>query len=161
MKVSELLQLQEFLPDGFSSEQAPAAAEVFGKMSNSLAPGGRVVVIDYGLDALEFFKPERSNGTLLGYRAHKMLNDPLAIPGEQDLTAQVNFTVLREAGGKSGLRTEMYGTQEKFLTGVIQDAEKLGVAAELIGGRYLQARTLLHPQHMGRSFRVLVQQRPM
>ena len=99
-------------------------------------------------------RPERTHGTLRAYRGHTVNDDLLASPGEQDLTAHVNFAVLQAAGEAAGLRTVELSSQERFLT---------RVAAELPGGWTAadtrQLRTLVHPGHLGRAFRVLVQER--
>ena len=99
-------------------------------------------------------RPERTRGTLRAYRGHVVSDDLLASPGEQDLTAHVNFAVLQAAGEAAGLRTVELSSQERFLA---------RVAAELPpdwpAERTRQLRTLVHPGHLGRAFRVLVQER--
>lgn len=72
---------------------------------------GYLLLIDYGHDAHRLFGDAHRSGTLRAYRRH--LVDPptgpwggpawLDRPGEQDLTAQVDFTAVRRAAELEGL----------------------------------------------------------
>jgi SAM-dependent MidA family methyltransferase len=150
---AELAALIETLPDGFILELSPAAEAWWSAAAQALSRGW-LVAFDYGFAAGEQVRPERTHGTLRAYRGHTVNDDLLASPGEQDLTAHVNFAVLQAAGEAAGLRTVELSSQERFLT---------RVAAELPGGWTAadtrQLRTLVHPGHLGRAFRVLVQER--
>jgi SAM-dependent MidA family methyltransferase len=104
--------------------------------------------------------PERSAGTLRGYQRHEAISDVLANPGDQDLTAHVNFTRLCQVGEGAGLATEGLFSQEEFLTRIAAPALKgdnsLGPWTPQ---NTRQFQTLTHPAHLGRAFRVLVQSR--
>jgi SAM-dependent MidA family methyltransferase len=152
-------QLEPVLPDGFVVEQAPAAEAWWKAAAGSLA-AGRLVAIDYGLTAEEFFRPERCNGTLRAYHQHHPAKDLLANAGEQDLTAHVNFSAIEVAGESAGLKTEAFLTQPQFLTSVLADAVKHGAFGGWDASQVRQFQTLTHPDHLGRAFRVLVQGRP-
>ena len=118
-------------------------------------------MIDYGGSATDVYGPHRMHGTLLAYRGHRVVSDPYADVGTQDLTAHVDFTsVEREARG-SGLDVLGRTTQAEFLTGL-----GLGELLRDIGSdpgtspqAYATARAsvlrLLDPRHLGR-FNVLV-----
>ena len=119
-----------------------------------------MLTLDYGLEASEFFLPQRANGTLRGYHRHRFADDVLAQPGEQDLTAQVNFTALQLAGEAAGLRTEAFARQSQWLTGVMaRTGETPSGFASWDTARVRQFQTLTHPEHLGRAFSVLVQRR--
>ena len=78
-------------------------------------------------------------------------------PGQQDITAHVNFTQLQRAGERAGLRTEGLTDQARFLTRIaVQAAEKAG-AGRWSSEQVRQFQTLAHPEQLGRAFRVLVQ----
>jgi SAM-dependent MidA family methyltransferase len=114
--------------------------------------------LDYGLEAEEFFAPHRADGTLRAYHRHHLTADVLANPGEQDLTAHVNFTAIGNAGEAAGLKTELDEAQSKFLTRIATRAwEKGSNFGEWTAAHTRQFQTLTHPEHMGRAFRVLVQ----
>ncbi len=151
--------LLDLLPDGFVTEVSPAAQEWWSRAARALEQGW-LMTCDYGLDALQFFTPERREGTLRSYFQHRMVADVLAQPGKQDITAQVNFSALQQAGELSGLKTGFTGSQEQFLVQILRDTEAGALAFEpWTPPRIREFKTLTHPQHFGRSFRVLVQQR--
>jgi SAM-dependent MidA family methyltransferase len=74
-----------------------------------------LLFIDYGDETEELFAGHRMDGTLLCYYKHRAHNDPYAVPGEQDLTAHVNFSHIRKSAINSGCKELWYGTQKKFL----------------------------------------------
>jgi SAM-dependent MidA family methyltransferase len=151
--------LLNVLPDGFTTEICPAAENWWRAAADSLRCG-KLLMFDYGLTAEEFFKPERSRGTLRAYQRHHVSDDLLADVGGQDLTAHVNFSAIQSAGEAAGLKTETFVTQSKFLT---QIAGKIWKATSEFGewtpAHTRQFQTLTHPEHLGRPFRVLVQSR--
>ncbi len=152
-------ELADILPDGFTTEVCPAAQHWWRAAAGAL-PRGKVMAIDYGLTAEEFLMPERKDGTLRGYYRHRSSSDVLACPGEQDLTAHVNFSVIRAAGESAGLRTDVFQTQAQFLTAIAASAWKEESSfGEWTPKRTRQFQTLTHPEHLGQSFRVLVQSR--
>jgi len=115
---------------------------------------------DYGLAGDEWLRPERASGTLRAYAGHRISGDILASPGDQDITAHVNFSVLRQTGEGAGLRTEGVVRQSKFLTDIFQ--RRLAGAAglgEWTAAQLRQFQTLTHPEHLGHRFRVLLQAR--
>jgi len=153
-------ELLGVLPDGFTTEACPAA-ERWWRMAAGALKCGKLLAIDYGLSAEEFFSPERKAGTLRGYQQHRSSSDVLTNPGGQDITAHVNFTAIRAAGESAGLSTETFLTQAQFLTGIAGRAwQEPGAFGEWTPERTRQFHTLTHPEHLGRSFRVLVQERP-
>jgi SAM-dependent MidA family methyltransferase len=152
-------ELLAVLPDGFTTELCPLAEKWWGSAANALR-GGRLLTLDYGLLAEEFFSPQRPNGTLRAYRHHKFCDDFLADPGEQDITAHVNFSQIQAAGEESGLKTERFVAQMEFLVGIAKhfwaEAEPQGLWT---AQRNRELQTLIHPEHLGRAFRVLEQSR--
>ena len=77
---------------------------------------GFLLTIDYGDTARELYTPYRGHGTLASYFRHQFTEQPLARPGEQDLTAHVNFTALIQAERQNGLRLATLTTQRQWLT---------------------------------------------
>jgi SAM-dependent MidA family methyltransferase len=151
--------LLEVLPDGFTTEISPAAENWWRKAAGVLKQG-KMLAIDYGLADEEFFTPERKEGTLRAYRRHQLTNDVLASPGEQDITAHVNFTAIQSAGEAVGLKTETFLGQAKFLTQIAERTwKRADVFGEWTSKRTRQLQTLTHPEHLGRPFRVLIQSR--
>ena len=67
---------------------------------------GLVVTCDYGFAGGRLYDLRaRPHGTLAAYRRHRVHRDVLAEVGEQDLTAHVDFDLLREVGESEGLAT--------------------------------------------------------
>lgn len=150
--------LVDVLPDGFTMETSPAAENWWREAAGILARG-KLVAIDYGFTADEMFSPGRTRGTLRAYHRHRITDDLLANPGEQDLTAHVNFSAIQQAGEEVGLKTEAFCTQPQFLTRILQKAVADESFSRLDARQVRQFQTLTHPEHLGRAFRVLVQSR--
>jgi SAM-dependent MidA family methyltransferase len=151
-------ELLAVLPDGFCTEVCSAAVEWWRRGALALR-AGKLLAFDYGLTTEQFFTPERSNGTLRAYHRHHATLDVLDRAGEQDITASVNFSAIREAGESAGLATETFETQAQFLTEIVARLAKDPAFKEWLGPRVRQFQTLVHPEHLGQSFRVLVQSR--
>ena len=66
---------------------------------------GYVVFIDYGEEASILYSHSQRNGTLRSFRSQQAVFDPFEAVGDQDLTADVDFTALRKAGEKAGLQS--------------------------------------------------------
>lgn len=147
--------MRAVLPDGFTLEVRPAATAWWTLASRALGPGW-LVAIDYGFDAADALRPERPGGTVRAYARQRAADDVLAEPGRQDLTAHVNFAALIAAGERAGLRTEGLFSQAAFLVeGLRADTP----AARWTAAQRRQFQTLVHPQHLGERFKVLVQSR--
>jgi SAM-dependent MidA family methyltransferase len=147
------------LPDAYTVEISPAA-EQWWRTAAAVLAQGKLLTFDYGFTSDEQFLPERLNGTLRAYHRHQATNDLLAYPGEQDLTAHVNFSAIQTAGESVGLKTETFSTQSQFLTRVVEKIFKQPESfGEWSAKQTRQFQTLTHPDHLGRAFRVLVQSR--
>jgi len=151
--------LLNVLPDGFILELSPHAADWWRKAASTLR-NGQLLTFDYGFTVSEFLAPGRSRGTLRAYLQHRASENILARPGEQDITAHVNFSQLQAAGEGSGLKTAAFSTQARFLTSIAK-AMWSGASGNLTPTpqQTRQFQTLTHPTHLGQSFRVLVQSR--
>ena len=77
---------------------------------------GFVLTIDYGRPAEELYSAaERFRGTLTTFASHLQTDRPLESVGQQDMSAQVDFTTLARAGAQAGLDLLGYATQASFL----------------------------------------------
>ncbi len=125
---------------------------------------GFVVTIDYGDLADRLYTPDRPQGTLLAYKGHRASQNFFSAPGEQDLTAHVNFSALIDAGREASLELTGFTTQERFLM-ALGEEDQFGALSEpetderkKLGAR-LKLKRLIHPEGMGGIFKVLVQHR--
>jgi SAM-dependent MidA family methyltransferase len=85
---------------------------------------GFILTIDYGDKAAALYTRYRRRGTLACYFRHQMHERPLVRPGEQDITAHVNFSALIHEGRRHGLRLNRFTTQRLWL-------ESLGIYEEM------------------------------
>jgi SAM-dependent MidA family methyltransferase len=123
---------------------------------------GFVLVIDYGREARELYDEHHMRGTLLAYSDHRASEDFYHAPGEQDLTAHVNFAALDLWGRDSGLIRTGLTSQTNFLLSL---AHRSGFAdldpngADEVGKlrTRLQFKSLIYPEGMGETFQVMVQ----
>lgn len=134
---------------------------------------GLIVTFDYGLPQTKLFRGRmRRFGTAAAYSRHRVSRDLLVNPGEQDLTAHINFDDLRLTGERQGFVTRFFDIQAKFLLAlgaaehellkpigeVTVDNAEDGIA--LLEARD-DARRLILPDGIGADIRVLVQERGM
>lgn len=139
------------LPAGYQTEVCLEAPDWIADLSTRLERGF-VLAIDYGYPRDEYYRPERSEGTLSAYASHQREPNPLARPGEIDLTTHVDFTSLVERGEQAGLRVRGFTDQHHFMVGL----GKLHFTDGVTAPREVNAfKVLMHPNFMGRSFKVL------
>ncbi len=152
-------ELAAVLPDGFTTEISPAASSWWREAARSLADGV-LMTLDYGMCGDEFLVPERRAGTVRAYLRHRVSADVLNSPGEQDITAHVNFSALQQTGESEGLKTVRLATQRSLLTDVFERVVKRPEDFQpWTPSAIRQFQTLTHPEHLGRSFKVLIQRR--
>ncbi len=151
------------MQEGQHAEAGLEACDWIGEIGRRLKRG-YVLTIDYGHPAADLFDEHHMRGTLLAYQNHRASEDFYALPGEQDLTAHVNFTALESWGKRAGLETAGFTSQTAFLLALGEGNEFADLydegqsEAERTKAR-LQLKTLIHPEGMGERFRVLIQRR--
>ncbi|HYM08432.1 MAG TPA: SAM-dependent methyltransferase [Terriglobales bacterium] len=121
---------------------------------------GMIIAVDYGYTRQEQLSG-RHRGTLMAYRQHSALLNPYDAPGEQDLTAHVNFTALSAAAEENGMQAQPLVTQSQFLMGIgeanqFADAFEDCVLPQERAKVALQLKHLVTPAGMGETFHVLV-----
>jgi SAM-dependent MidA family methyltransferase len=129
---------------------------------------GLIVTFDYGYPQPQLFHPRaRRFGTAAAYSQQRVTRDLLANPGEQDLTAHINFDDLIRTGELRGFSTRYFDRQAKFLLALgaaehdvfKREATSVDDALALRQERE-DARRLLLPDDIGHDIRVLVQVKP-
>jgi SAM-dependent MidA family methyltransferase len=119
---------------------------------------GVIFVIDYGFPRREYYHPQRAAGTLMCHYRHQAHADPFARPGEEDITAHVDFTALAEAAADAGLDVLGYTTQAQFLVncGITEVLAEANVDNALhYAPLAAEAQKLLSPAEMGELFKVM------
>ena len=156
----EFLDRHSFHPEADERLEVPLAAQQFMDRIAVSIQRGFLLAIDYGYTREEQLAG-RYRGTLKALREHSISANPYEAPGEQDITADVNFTALAAAAEKHGMRTQKLITQSQFLMG-IGEANQFADAFEecrLPQERAkvaLQLKHLVTPAGMGESFQVLI-----
>ena len=145
------------LVEGYISEVCPRAQAWIHALGVSLQRG-LALVIDYGFPAREYYLPERSQGTLRCHYQHRAHNDPLILPGIQDVTCHVNFSALAEAGRTAGFDVLGYTSQESYLLalGLLDLATPQPDDDEnVMLSRAAEVKQLILPSQMGEAFKVM------
>jgi SAM-dependent MidA family methyltransferase len=145
-------------------QQAEACLEACRWIENAAQKLNRgfVLTIDYGHPAAELYDARHMRGTLLAYARHRASEDYFRAPGEQDLTAHVNFTALERWGERGGLHRTGFTTQTNFLLALarrseFEDLQSRGMNEQQQARARLLFKTLIYPEGMGETFQVLVQ----
>jgi SAM-dependent MidA family methyltransferase len=119
---------------------------------------GAIFIIDYGFPRHEYSHPDRAAGTLMCHHRHSAHGDVFARPGEEDITAHVDFSALAEAARDAGLEVLGYATQAQFLVncGITDVLAEANVENALhYAPLAAEAGKLLSPAEMGELFKVL------
>jgi SAM-dependent MidA family methyltransferase len=148
------LALLPEVPDGYETEVNLAALQWLWELAPKITCGV-ILVVDYGFSRAEYYRPERTDGTLTGYANHRRQPEPLARPGEIDLTAHVEFTSIVEEAERLGWELHGFTDQHHLMVGLtsLYFKEEDGSAPD---PQELRAfKTLMHPELLGRSFKAL------
>ena len=147
-------------PEGGARTEVPLLSQNLMARISSTIERGFLVAIDYGYTR-EQQLAGRHIDTLMAYRRHSAIPDPYQAPGEQDITAHVNFTALAAAAQQAGMQTHTLLTQSQFLMGIgestqfadaFEDCRLPQERAKVA----LQLKHLLTPEGMGETFQVMV-----
>jgi SAM-dependent MidA family methyltransferase len=123
---------------------------------------GFVLSVDYGHQAEELYDHRHMRGTLLAYEKHRASEKFFRAPGEQDLTAHVNFSALAAHGSQAGLQRTGFTSQSNFLLGLARHSDFADLQSPtMTESQQTRARllfkTLIYPEGMGETFQVLIQ----
>ncbi len=141
-----------FVPD--TVVEIHPQAEAFIRTLAAHLQRGAAFFIDYGFPEAEYYHPQRTRGTLVCHRAHRVEHgddDPLSDPGLKDLSAHVDFTGIALAGQAAGWEVLGYTSQAHFLF-------NCGIASMLEAAtprERIHAARLVHEHEMGELFKVI------
>lgn len=163
--------------DGWRAEINLDALRWLQRVANVLQKG-YLLTIDYGDRARALYSPHRQHGTLACYYHHQMNEQPLARPGQQDITAHVNFSALIDEGRRHGLRLNAFTTQRQWLANMgihtaleqlrttqfaAMDTERATDRGQIARLQWMNQQqrvaALTDPTAMG-NFKVLIMRRP-
>jgi SAM-dependent MidA family methyltransferase len=156
----EFLDRYSVHPEAGERVEAPLIAQRYMSRVSAMVKRGFIVVVDYGYCRQELLAG-RHRGTVTAYRQHSANANPYEAPGEQDITAHVNFTALAAAAEQSGMHVQPLVTQSQFLLGIgernqfadaFEDCRLPQERAKVA----LQLKHLVTPSGMGETFHVLI-----
>lgn len=151
----------ERLQEGVVVEIAPGALVWWGQAAQALREGV-LMALDYGWDEGEGWRLASAGGTLRAYRGHDLAESVLDCPGEQDLTAHVNWGLIRSTGEAAGLDTVELTPQGRWLSRLAAEGvAQSGPEARWALPEVRQFHMLTHPAYLGTRFQVLVQKRDL
>ena len=156
----EFLDRYSVHPENDERVEVPLAAQHYADRALATINRGFFLAIDYGYTREEQLAG-RHRGTLKAIRRHSMSANPYEAPGEQAITADVNFTALAAIAEKQGMQAQRVITQSQFLMG-IGEANQFGDAFEDCRLPQERAKVALQLKHlvtsagMGESFHVLM-----
>jgi len=134
-------------------EVSPLAREIIAELAKILnRRGGSMLVVDYG------YEQSQSGDSFQAVVGHKFA-DPLAAPGQADLSAHVDFEALVRAARLHGARAQLAGSQGQILCelGIKARAEKLIEAnPERADAIRADLERLIGPDQMGELFKAMV-----
>jgi len=158
----ELEFLENYSVQPLSHERVEVSQGALSLMAQiaSTMRSGIFLTIDYGYTQEEQ-QAGRHRGTLKAIRQHSVSASPYEAPGEQDITADVNFTALTAVAEQNGMTVQRLLTQSQFLMGI---GEKNQFADAFEDCRLpqerakvaLQLKHLVTPAGMGESFHVML-----
>lgn len=148
-------------PDDYRSEFSPGLGEWIGDIADRLS-SGLVFLFDYGVARSEYYALHRRDGWLRCFFRHHIHDDPLILPGIQDLSAWVDFTSIAQAASSRGLVVDAYLPQARFLmhNGLedeLRSLSSLSHAEQLELSRQVKLLTL--PGEMGEHFKYIAMHR--
>lgn len=147
------------LEPGDRFEVCPAAVDVMQAMGR-LLKRGFVLTIDYGDIAPDIHLAHNRRDGLRAYYKQNLVA-PLERVGEQDLTADVDFSLLIHAGQEVGLAEVGFTTQMHLLggNGILRKVKELESRKfDLMADKEMyQILRLFMPQSLGDVFKVLIQ----
>jgi SAM-dependent MidA family methyltransferase len=144
-----------FLPAGARAEVCLDAGPLLDALARA-APRCIALFLDYGAPKPEAMFGERAmDGTLRGFRDHRV-RPPLEAPGDQDMTADVDFAWIAQLAAKRGFGVAGPVSQGEFLAdlGLVDDLE--AALARGDAPAYLAGKNLLLPTGMGDRFQALL-----
>jgi SAM-dependent MidA family methyltransferase len=146
-------ELGSAFPDGYRTEVRTCFPAFFQPLLAALS-SGLLIWPDYGYEHDDYYHPDRTTGTLRTFSKHRAAEDPLATPGEIDITAHVDFTAATQAAESLGCRPLAFRTQSSWLTALAREW-LLAQEGKPDPAGLRQFQTLTHPGHLGTRFHIL------
>ncbi len=134
--------------EGYETEVNLNMNALIRELSDNIAHGV-FLFFDYGFSQDEYYHPSRHMGTLMAHHRHHAHEHVLHNPGEQDITAHVDYSHLYRVGEQCGLELLGYTTQAHFLMAcnIVEFAQDFRDSQQIT--------MLTAPHEMGELFKVM------
>ena len=145
-------------PKGFTTEVCLSHRPLLHALAAKITRGF-LLAVDYGMSRESLLAEHRTEGTLACYRGHRRDSNPLESPGEKDITAHVNFSLLVRDAAAAGWEFGNFADQHHFLVGAATSLLLAmdGRPPDAAGRKKLGSlRMLLNPETMGRQFHAIL-----
>ena len=143
----------------YSSEICLLIPNLIKSLSTNLK-NGAILLFDYGFLDHEYYHHDRNCGTLMCHYKHHSHTNPFFLPGLQDITAHVDFSMIMQCATNNKLRVNTFSSLANFLINNNLQKEftkKIKILNQLEKYRiHQEINTLLSPSEMGEIFKVLL-----
>lgn len=146
-------KLGENFPEDYRTEVRTNIRGLLEPLTRCISTG-LLLWLDYGFAQPDYYLPERHRGTLRTFSNHRAAEDPLATPGEIDITSHVDFTAIAESAIALGCEVRAFCNQGAWLTEIGREW-LLSLEGQPQVDLVRQFQTLTHPAHLGSSFHIL------
>jgi len=158
--IGKVAEIQSLIGDTDYFTEVNLTAEAWLTSVADKLQQGAVFIIDYGYPQAVYYHPQRSSGTMMCYYQQQGHDNPLVLPGLQDLTAHVDFTSLAQIAVDNSLDVAGFQSQADFLlAGGITELSSLNDNdnddAFVMLQQATEIKRLTSPTEMGETFKVL------
>ncbi len=157
LQIIRELQQNYFRDCEFYNSEINLLAKPWLKSVAASLQQGVILLIDYGFPAHEYYHPQRDQGTLMCHYQHHSHDNPLFLPGLQDITSHVNFTALADYAELCDLQLAGFTNQAAFLINCgLADivANHLTNQQQMLQSNHA-IKLLTLPSEMGELFKVM------
>lgn len=162
----ELIQIINSLPieinddqyNNYNSEVCLLLPGLIKSLAQTITKGA-ILLVDYGFLDKDYYHPDRYLGTLMCHYRHYAHTDPFFLPGLQDITAHVDFSLVIKSALLHQLEVFNFCSLANFLlnNNIQNILEKFNYINTTEQAKlYQELNTLISPQEMGEIFKVLL-----
>lgn len=143
---------------GYQSEICLEYNNFITSIANSINQGG-ILFIDYGFKQSEYYHPMRQTGTIMCHYKHETHPNPFINIGNQDITAHVDFSLVKNIADNLNMDTLGFANLASFLINCdllnIFESKKQTADSNQANKLSQEINILTSPAEMGELFKVM------
>lgn len=157
-------EMMNVMEEGDRFEVSPHWGRVMKQMTGALKQGS-IMTIDYGDTAPDVYWNHAHTGGIRCYFKQALVTDPYERIGQQDITADVDFSYLQRVGESAGFETIWFTNQSEFLENLgfldkVQQLQRMAFKDLRADFEMQRMLTLYLPQNgLGDACKVLIQRK--